>query len=133
MSLLLALTGETPAEIQHLHGRRIRTRGKRVYFPDELDLIAEPEVVAARLARVAVPELPSLTEIAGKIEEAKRAAQELLERIARERRERAKQAALQALADQFEIVLDQLEAAKASELAWIMRLRDDDDFFLLVA
>lgn len=131
MSLLLALTGETPEEVLHLHGRRVRTRGKRVYFPDELDLIAEPEVVAAKLARVEVPELPSLEPIAAQIEEAKRAAQELLERIARERKERAKQAALQALADQFEIVLDQLEAAKASELAWIMRLRDDDDFFLL--
>lgn len=129
MSLLLALTGETPEEVLHLHGRRVRTRGKRVYFPDEIDLIAEPEVVAARIRQIET--LPSLEPIAAQIEEAKRAAQELLERIARERKERAKQAALQALADQFEIVLDQLEAAKASELAWIMRLRDDDDFFLL--
>lgn len=129
MSLLLALTGETPEEVLHLHGRRVRTRGKRVYFQDEIDLIAEPEVVAARIRQIET--LPSLEPIAAQIEEAKRAAQELLERIARERKERAKQAALQALADQFEIVLDQLEAAKASELAWIMRLRDDDDFFLL--
>ena len=129
MSLLLALTGETPEEVLHLHGRRVRARGKRVYFPDEIDLIAEPEVVAARIRQIET--LPSLEPIAAQIEEAKRAAQELLERIARERKERAKQAALQALADQFEIVLDQLEAAKASELAWIMRLRDDDDFFLL--
>ena len=38
---------------------------------------------------------------------------------------------MQALADQFEAILDRLEAAKASELAVIMRLRDDDDLFLL--
>lgn len=131
MSLLLALTSEPVVEVVHLHGRRVRTRGRRVYFPDELDLIAEPEVIDARLAKIDALDLPSLEPIARKIEEAKRAARELLERIERERKERAKQAELQALADQFEAILDRLEAAKASEMAVIMRLRDDDDFFLL--
>ena len=131
MSLLLALTSEPVVEVVHLHGRRVRTRGRRVYFPDELDLIAEPEVIDARLAKIDALDLPSLEPSARQIEEAKRAARELLERIERERKERAKQAELQALADQFEAILDRLEAAKASELAVIMRLRDDDDLFLL--
>jgi hypothetical protein len=128
--LLLLFSGDE-AQQQSLHGRRVRTRGRRVYFPDELDLITEPEVIDARLAKIDALDLPSLEPIARKIEEAKRAARELLERIERERKERAKQAELQALADQFEAILDRLEAAKASELAVIMRLRDDDDFFLL--
>jgi len=128
--LLLLFSGDE-AQQQSLHGRRVRTRGRRVYFPDELDLITEPEVIDARLAKIDALDLPSLEPIARKIEEAKRAARELLERIDRERKERAKQAELQALADQFEAILDRLEAAKASELAVIMRLRDDDDFFLL--
>lgn len=126
--LLLLFSGDE-AQQQSLHGRRVRTRGKRVYFPDELDLIAEPEVIAARVAEV--PVLPSLDGIAERIEQAKREAAALLERIAQERREAAKRSALQVLADRFEIALDELEAAKAAELAWIMRLRDDDNLFIL--
>lgn len=122
------VTGEGGTAVRPLHGRKLR--GKRVYFPDELDPIIAPEVVQAAIAAV---ELPQIRELADKIEQAKRQAEVLFAKLAKEREAKARQQRLDALADQIELVVSEMEATKAREQAWIARLRDEDDFFFLAA
>jgi hypothetical protein len=129
MSLLLALLGDEGTTVAPLHGRRIR--GRRVYFPDEIDPVIEVEAAQRAVDGVEVPTLPSLAPIAEQIEDAKRQAQAFLARIIAERKAQARQAALDALTAEFDAVLEMIEAIKAREALIVQRLRDDDDFILL--
>lgn len=133
-SAALAFTTEgnlTAAAVQSLHGRKVR--GKRVYFPDELDPVIEAKAAQDAVAGIEVPTLPSLAPIAAQIEAAKQDAQALLTRIAAERKAKARQAAVAALTGEFEAALDVIEAIKVREAEIVRRLRDDDDFLLLAA
>ena len=129
MSLLLALVEEESVTVAPLHGRRVR--GRRVYFPDELDPVVEAETAQQAVNDVEVPTLPSLAPIAAQIEAAKLEAQAFLARIAAERKARAEEAALAALMAKFDAVMEGIEAYKAREALIVQRLRDEDELILL--
>lgn len=117
-------TGEVSGGAQNLHGRKPR-RGRIVKFADELP----PEVIETPK----IEPLPSLETIRAKVAEAKQAleAVQIAQIRAKEREATAK--ALNALSERYDATLAALQQAEANERAWIRRLHDEDDFFLLAA
>lgn len=117
--------GETAPAAQLLHGRKLRRRGRIIKFADELP----PEVVETPK----IEPLPSLETIRAKVAEAKQAleAVQIAQIRAKEREATAK--ALNALSERYDATLAALQQAEANERAWIRRLHDEDDFFLLAA
>jgi hypothetical protein len=115
-----------------IHGAKSATRklrGRRLIFPEELAPV-QPDAP--------VPPLSTKAEIPWReIVAVERAETERL-RLAVERAEQTianaiEAQALEDLRNQYADALELLREAQDAEMAWIMRLRDEDDFLLLAA
>lgn len=126
MSLLLAVVGGE--EQLPLHGRRVLSRrGRIVRFADEIDPVEVPRVPTFAQRQEARIEYGDLL---GQV-------RELTQRFEVAQRQKRESEARQRVADALSAEIASYEARIAYlaqvEAAWIARLREEDEFFLLAA
>ena len=118
------------AEQQAVHSRpKRRIRGRRTFFPDELNTVDAPTATAAAVK----PFVPALAPLVEQLERARTETAALVVQIEAERATEARTQVIAGIEAELRVATKAMEAAKAREAAWVERLRDEDDLFLMVA